>query len=244
MSVIPLVRWGSHPTVVAEKDQFRPDRDSLFILNIDEHQLEGNKSNVSYDLRVGRAYRDHRDPENAVRTLPENDDAEITLLPGGAVLVETLEQVWLPSSMFGYVVPKVSLLQDGVSNTLSKVDPGYSDHLVVTVFNLGKKEISLKRGQRFCALVIHDVGAGAIPYSGAGKRIEGGPATGAYPRFFDRIEARNGLIAIMLGLIGLAIVVTELLVHSWMYNHPHQPPQSYAPAKQQIQEHSSANSRP
>ena len=51
--------------------------------------------------------------------------------------------------MFGYIVPKVSLLQDGVSNTLSKVDPGYHAPLVVTVFNLGQKEIELHQGDPF-----------------------------------------------------------------------------------------------
>jgi deoxycytidine triphosphate deaminase len=41
------------------------------------------------------------------RTLTEN--GEITLLPRGAILIETEEEVWLPHSMFGYLVPKVSL---------------------------------------------------------------------------------------------------------------------------------------
>jgi dCTP deaminase len=135
MSVIPLLLDGPNPTVVEREDQFRCDGNAMLILNIDKCQLQGNQCNASYDLRIGRAYKDHREQERW--TLPK--DGKITLLPGGAILIETEEEVWLPHGMFGYIVPKVSLLQDGASNTLSKVDPGYHDHLVVTVFNLGKK---------------------------------------------------------------------------------------------------------
>ncbi|HLM81016.1 MAG TPA: hypothetical protein VK302_10325 [Terriglobales bacterium] len=219
MSVIPFVMDGPNPTLVAREDLFRPDGDSMLILNLDESQLEGDKPNASYDLRIGRAYKDYREQERW--TLPER--GKIILLPGGAVLIETEEQVWLPHSMLGYIVPKVKLLQDGVSNTLSKVDPGYHDHLVVTVFNLGKKEITLIQGQPFCALVVHDVGTGVRPRTGPGKKIEGRTGVGAFPRLWDRIEARPGLLAFLSALLALGLVVGELLVHTWMYNHPHRP---------------------
>ncbi len=132
-------------------------------------------------------------------------------------MIETEEEVWLPHGMFGYIVPRVSLLQGGVSNTLSKVDPGYHDHLVVTVFNLGKKEIPLKQGQPFCALVVHDVAPGVKPFTGSGKKIEGRAGTGRFLRLWDRIEARPALLS----LLALAIVVVELLVHLSMSAHAH-----------------------
>ena len=133
MSIIPLVIEGPNPTVVSEEAKFRYDGSAMLILNLDTGQLQGKQCNASYDLRIGRAYKDHREQERW--TLGEG--RPITLLPGGAILIETEEEVWLPHGMFGYIVPRVSLLQGGVSNTLSKVDPGYHDHLVVTVFNLG-----------------------------------------------------------------------------------------------------------
>src|ERR1035441_2894057 len=117
MSVIPLVVEGDNPTVVTREDQFRYDGEAVLMLNFDRSQLQGDRPNASYDLRIGRAYKDHREQERW--TLPEG--GEITLLPGGAILIETEEQVWLPQSMLGYIVPKVKLLQDGVSNTLSKI---------------------------------------------------------------------------------------------------------------------------
>jgi deoxycytidine triphosphate deaminase len=219
MSVIPFVMDGPSPSVVAREDQFTYEGSSMLILNLDESQLIGNKPNASYDLRIGRAYKDHRDSERW--TLPEG--GKLSLLPGGAILIETEEEVWLPHGMLGYIVPKVGLLQDGVSNTLSKIDPGYHDHLVVTVFNLGKKKIPLRQGQPFCALVVHSVGDGVKAFTGSGKTIEGRSGTGVFPRLWrlwDRIESRPGLVVIVSGLLTLALVIGELLNHIWMYNHP------------------------
>jgi deoxycytidine triphosphate deaminase len=219
MSVIPFVMDGPSPSVVAREDQFTYEGSSMLILNLDEKQLQGDKPNASYDLRIGRAYKDHRDSERW--TL--RDGGELSLLPGGAILIETEEEVWLPHGMLGYIVPKVSLLQDGVSNTLSKVDPGYHDHLVVTVFNLGKKTIPLKQGQRFCALVVHDVGEGVKRFTGSGKTIEGRTGVGVFPRLWrlwDRIESRPGLVALFSGLLSLVVVILGLLGSVWMYKHP------------------------
>ncbi len=209
MSVIPFVTDGTNPTVVAREDQFDPKGSAMLILNLDKSQLQGEQPNATYDLRIGRAYKDHRDSERW--TLREG--GEITLLPGGAILIETEEQVWLPQSMLGYIVPKVGLLQDGVSNTLSKIDPGYHDHLVVTLFNLGMKEKTLKQGQKFCALVVHKVGLGVIPYTGPGKKIEGPAGVGRFWRLLDRINARPGLLAFLSALLGSIIgaLLTRLL---------------------------------
>jgi len=216
MAVIPFVMDGPNPTVVAREDQFRYEGSSMLILNLDEKQLQGNKPNASYDLRIGRAYKDHRDPERW--TLPVGKS--LSLLPGGAVLIETEEEVWLPHGMFGYIVPKVGLLQDGVSNTLSKVDPGYHGHLVVTVFNLGKKKIPLKQGEPFCALVAHDVGDGVNRRTGSGKTIEGPAGIGRFWRLWDRIGARPGLVILLSGLLSLAVTILGLLGSVWMYKHP------------------------
>lgn len=101
----------------------------------------------------------------------------------------------------------------GVSNTLSKIDPGYHDYLVVTVFNLGQDTIYLKRGTKFCALVVHDVAAGVRPFTGVGKRILGKQARGKFPSLFNYMEAHSGLISIVISLIAFAIVVIQALTH-------------------------------
>jgi dCTP deaminase len=79
----------------------------------------------------------------------------------------------MPKGMFGYIVPKVTLLQKGISNTLSKVDAGYNGPLLVTIFNLGKNREDLHLNEVFCSLVVHDVGAGARLYEKGAKRLIG-----------------------------------------------------------------------
>jgi deoxycytidine triphosphate deaminase len=136
MSVIPLKLGAS---VVDSEDAFQKvngfEGTALLIFNLDKSQLEGTSSNISYDLRVGSEYRGHRDAEKT--ELPPGGD--LLLRPGNAVLIQTEEVVFVPRNILGYVVPKVGLLQKGVSNTLSKIDPGYNGPLIVTLFNLARK---------------------------------------------------------------------------------------------------------
>ncbi len=139
MSVIPLALGQ---TVVTTKDEFDHSRGrhgtALLIEHFDESQLLAGSPNLR---RIGSVYKDHRD--GGRRDVADN--GSITLLPGGAIIIETEEDLHVPQSMFGYIVPRVKWLQEGVSNTLSKVDPGYNGHLLVTLFNLGKKTATLSR---------------------------------------------------------------------------------------------------
>jgi len=156
MSVIPLILEGTNRNIVETEQEFHDcgglEGHAILIKNINKEQLLSvADSNVSYDLRVGREFRDHRDPSK--RELKEK--GTITLLPGAAVIIETEEYLHLPKSMFGLIVPKVTLLQRGLSNTSSKVDPGYNGHLLITTFNLGKKTVELNRKEPFCSLHMH-----------------------------------------------------------------------------------------
>jgi dCTP deaminase len=128
----------------------------LLIRDFDHTQLSGQASNLSYDLRIGSEYKDHRD--GWIEVMPH--DGHITLLPGGAVIIETEESLHVPGGMFGYIVPRVKWLQQGISNTVSKVDAGYNGHLLVTLFNLGRNTVEFPRGERFCSLVVHSVSMG------------------------------------------------------------------------------------
>jgi len=115
---------GSNRTIVESRQEYEDanglDGDVIFIQNLDTSQiLDTQSSNASYDLRVGNEYRDHRDSGKI--ELPDGD--KICLQPGSAVIIETIESVQFPKSRFGHIVPKVSLLQNGLSNTASKIDP-------------------------------------------------------------------------------------------------------------------------
>lgn len=146
MSVIPFILDDINRTIVETRQDYENEGglsgEVIFINGFDRQQLlELNSSNASYDLRIGEEYRDHRDLGKTA--LSSND--KIVLQPGSAVIIETAESVQFPKSRFGQIVPKVSLLQNGLSNTSSKIDPGYNGKLLITVFNLGKKKIFLKK---------------------------------------------------------------------------------------------------
>jgi dCTP deaminase len=213
MSVIPLIKDGEHRTVVTSKDEFTRTGgfhgSALLIGNIDEAQLhpDDRESHLSYDLRVGTEYKDHRDREKL--GLPP--EGKITLLPGVAVILLTEETISLPKSMFAYIIPRVSILQKGISNIVSKVDPGYDGHLVITVFNLGKKTVTLTRREPFCCLVVHKVLEGGSLYDKPAQLISGEPKKRPVHRALDWIQAHAGALAILAGFVSLHAQIFDLL---------------------------------
>lgn len=213
MSVIPLERTGNHITVVSTKDEFTRvggfDGGALLISDFDETQLQPNdkESHLSYDLRVGPEYKDHRDSHK--QTLTERD--VITLLPGVAVILQTEESVCVPRSMFAYIIPRVSVLQKGISNIVSKVDPGYNGPLVITVFNLGKKTISLKRRERLCSLVVHQVHNGVGLYEKPAQLISSGPRNKGVRKVLDWCQANAGLLSLVASVLSALATVLGYL---------------------------------
>lgn len=219
MSIVPFVLNASNRTIVESIQEYGDagglDGDVIFIQNLDSSQIINTQSsNASYDLRVGDEYRDHRDSSKT--DLLDND--EICLQPGYTVIIETAEFVQFPKSRFGHIVPKVSLLQDGLSNTSSKIDPGYYGKLSITVFNLGKRTISLKKGQKFCTLYILDVKDGIIPYNKGPQRIAGNSKVGSFGKIRDFIETNQAF------LICLSLIVSILVgvVQVWQMIHEQQ----------------------
>lgn len=217
MSVVPLVLEGDNRTVVVRPTEFSYDGDAILIHGMDPTQLTGetDSSNISYDLRIGAEFKDHRDAGK--RELPENK--AITLVPGGAVIVQTEEAIQLPKNRFACIMPKVGLLQKGLSNTMSKVDPGYQGHLLVTLFNLGKQAETIRRGQSFCSLCVFTVEGTAIPYGKQAKRIQGQAKRRWWQTLRDLLEKNTGsltalavLVAAMTGLAQLVWVLIRYLL--------------------------------
>lgn len=181
MAIVPFIRDGdiTEWTVAANEDEFTKtggiEGDAVLIRELDTSQLAAGMPNASYDLRIGPEYKDHRDREGGIkgikRDLPIGE--QIELLPGAAVIIQTEEDVHFPRNMFGYIVPKVGLLQQGISNTVSKVDPGYDGPLLVTLFNLGKDIVRVRRRQPFCSISLHEVIRKPNLYNRPGQRIAG-----------------------------------------------------------------------
>ena len=164
-------------------------------------------------------YKDHRD--DLRREL--RDDGIITLLPGGAVVIETEESLHMPSRLFGYIVPRVKWLQQGVSNTLSKVDSGDNGKLFVTLFNPGKNTVPIHRKEGFCSVVVHDVGKGVHWYEGNPKTTAGAGAaepiwtrvwnqvTEKWQTLRDALDANRIFVDIVLILVTGALALAEFL---------------------------------
>jgi len=212
VSVIPFILNGNNRTVVNNRNEYQNtdgiNGDVICIENLDADQiLDIKSSNVSYDLRVGDEFRDHR--ELGKTDLFEN--SKICLQPGSAVIIQTAEFVRFPKSRFGHIVPKVSLLQDGLSNTSSKIDPGYEGHLLITVFNLGKRTIELKKGQKFCTLYVLDIKGDAIPYQGNPKRIVGNSKKNLFGRIRDFVEVNQTYFTVLLTIATLILTVVTIV---------------------------------
>lgn len=208
MSVIPFIPDGKNRTVVTIRDDYRKEGDAILIENFDASQYNDPKdSNTSYDLRIGSNYRDLR--EVSVVGFPT--DRPLILHPGSAAIIETEEFVSLPNSRFGHIVPKVKLLHQGVSNTSSKIDPGYYGKLSITVFNLSKTPIELNKGDRFCTLYILDVASGVRPYQKPPKSIPQAPPRKTPQKISDFIEGYGNLITAAVGIATLVSIVISIV---------------------------------
>jgi dCTP deaminase len=195
---------------VTDAADFDPNGRAILIRGIDTAQLSSSSAdcNVSYDLRVRGFYRDHRSFEG--RTL--EDDGVLELLPGNAVIIQTEEEVLFPKWVFGQIVPKVSILQKGISNTPGKVDPGYSGRLLVTAFNHGKQTIELRRGQHFCSMFVSRIdGNNIIPYGKPSKQIGGVTHRHSWLRLRDRLEANIGMATTILIIVTAALIIVTAL---------------------------------
>jgi dCTP deaminase len=213
MSLIPLTEDSANPTVVDTTEAFHAAGDiegtAVLIRGLDHAQLTpaARNSNISYDLRVGAEYRDHR--EIGKRDL--KDGEVLRILPGMAVIIETLEEVHLPRSIFGLVVPKVALAQEGLTTTASKVDPGYHGRLLITAFNLGKSKVTLSKGDVLCSICFVDVRPGGRVYEKPAKKLSGQATRGAWPSFRYRLEANSGAWLVILTIITALSIVANVM---------------------------------
>lgn len=231
MSVIPFVLEGSPKTVVETKQEFQQEGglegEVILIQNLDRSQIINTQSsNASYDLRIGNEYKGHDDANK--RDLL--DEEEIRLDPNSAVIIETMEVVSFPKSRFGHIVPKVSLLQHGISNTSSKIDPGYNGHLLITVFNLGKKTIRLKKNDPFCTLYVLGIGEGVVAYEKIGKKLPGNSVPkNTVAELADYVERHPTLFNVVLTIvttIATAVTILAIFQQSQQLQTPLQQQQS------------------
>uniref|UniRef100_A0A1B0C618 Uncharacterized protein n=1 Tax=Glossina palpalis gambiensis TaxID=67801 RepID=A0A1B0C618_9MUSC len=99
----------------------------------------------------------------------EINEREIFFLhPGKLVLALTLECITLPDNLIGWLDGKSSLARLGlmVHATSHRIDPGWSGHIVLEVYNSGNIPIALRPNMLIGALkLFNKTIASAVPYA-------------------------------------------------------------------------------
>jgi len=205
MSIVPFILDGENQSIITDQKEWTLEGHKILMRAIDENQMQDpNEPNTSYDLRVGEVYLNHRE----TRQMALSEDGVIKLSPGSAFIIETMEEVRFPQTRFGQIVPKVNLLKKGISNTTSKIDPGYNGKLLITVFNLGKNTVPLKKGDKFCTMIIQTIhGGGTKCYNKPAQQIPSNPENNFLGKIKDFITGPYiGFISLVVSSL-VAIVV-------------------------------------
>lgn len=89
--------------------------------------------------------------EDAGLDLPALDD--ITILPGGSALISTGIHVAIPLNWVGIIRDRSSVASKGGVTAAGVIDSGYRGEVKVLIYNLGKKELTFKPGDRIAQLI-------------------------------------------------------------------------------------------
>jgi dCTP deaminase len=130
-------------------------------LRFDPAVGEDRVAQVSVDLRLGRKFTTFKDPPkyltsiNVDKSLWESADLwhhseqdKFILEPGGFVLAQTLERVYIPPDLVGFVEGRSSWARIGVTIhvTAPKIDPGFNALITLEMANFGKLPVQLRAG--------------------------------------------------------------------------------------------------
>lgn len=108
----------------------------------------------SIDLHIGEMYiPEKKDSDLGGKTNPNKK--EIILKPGGSLLVRIEENINLPTDIGGICFAPARLsLRGMLIVNIGHIDPGFSGKLHFTVINLGKGNLSFRKGDTICTLLL------------------------------------------------------------------------------------------
>jgi len=125
-------------------------------LRFDPPVPEARVAQVSVDLKLGRRFTTLKEPPGYLpcirvdKSLWESADLwnhfeqeTFRLEPGGFVLAQTLERVYIPPDLVGFVEGRSSWARIGVTIhvTAPKIDPGFNAAITLEMANFGKSTI-------------------------------------------------------------------------------------------------------
>ena len=117
---------------------------------------------ASLDLTIGRILLPPEDPSSDKPLIPY---WRLVLEEGKTAVVETLEDLHVPSNLAGIGFPPSSVSLEGLLMTNpGHIDPGYRGKLKFTVINMGRQPYALISGEPICTVLFFRVVPPAVPY--------------------------------------------------------------------------------
>jgi deoxycytidine triphosphate deaminase len=121
-------------------------------LGIDPRPDENQIGSFAVDLRLGTQFLHPSVQESRPQRIPIGDS--LSVAPGASVLAVTLEYVYLPRDLAGFLFPKSSWERVGLSLTLGTIDPGFRGKLTLALHNAGLIPVLLHPGLRIIRLCL------------------------------------------------------------------------------------------
>lgn len=116
---------------------------------------------ASYDISVGDHYYNLTTGSDKIDIV---ERGSLTVEPNECIRIRTRETIGIPYNCSALVTTKISLSMVGLLQVTSRIDPGFKGKLDITLFNAGKKKVSLRYEDTFANLVFFRLG---IPVSKA-----------------------------------------------------------------------------
>ncbi len=171
--------------VIGIDEVLRRVKDQKLIENLSERELN-NPEGVGVDLRLGEvheiieggAFIEADGPAGLglrkgvkTRLLAEFKKGRkkqqiVEIEPSKYYLLKTVEITNTPKDLISIPYGRASLMKSGLFLIASKVDPGYSGHLVFGLKNFSDFPVRLQMGARVCNLAFHKVEGESVMYRG------------------------------------------------------------------------------
>jgi len=147
------------------KELSRPQSEDLLIIHpvLDQNQVYGAKIDLRIDnelFRLKQGIRGNLNLDDRI-TLNEYTDRiicpygeEMHIIPGELLFAYTYEFIRMPRNMLGRLEARARLAKLGLIVSSGIVDPGFSDHLLLTFFNASSFPIIIRPLMRVVSLSI------------------------------------------------------------------------------------------
>ena len=146
------------------------------IENLSDRELK-TPEGAGFDLRIGELYEvvgkgflhieSRKTPElKLVARYDKEKPVRVSLLPGKAYVMKTVEKVNTPENLQGLIFPRSTLYRSGVVLRAGVDAPGYCGDLFFGLFKFGDGEFEIEMGSRIAHIVFFEVKGKSNPYKG------------------------------------------------------------------------------